>query len=55
MGRIGFAELVVILIVVLLLFGAARLPEIGRALGQAIREFQQAVKGEKSEEKKDGK
>lgn len=51
MGRIGFAEIVLILGVLLLLFGAARLPQIGQALGQAIREFQQAMKGEKPDGK----
>ncbi len=40
----GPMEVVVILVVVLLLFGAKRLPEIGRALGDGIREFKKAVK-----------
>jgi sec-independent protein translocase protein TatA len=39
MPTIGFWELVLILLIVLLVFGAAKLPEIGRALGKAIREF----------------
>ena len=46
MGRIGFSELVLILVVALVLFGARRLPEIGSSLGKAIREFQKALKGE---------
>jgi sec-independent protein translocase protein TatA len=37
-------ELIVILIIVLVLFGAARLPEIGKALGRAIKEFKKASK-----------
>ncbi|HTL47432.1 MAG TPA: twin-arginine translocase TatA/TatE family subunit [Verrucomicrobiae bacterium] len=41
----GPLEIVVILLVVLLLFGAKRLPEIGRALGEGIREFKKAIKG----------
>jgi len=41
-GRIGFGELLVILIIVLVIFGAAKLPEIGKALGKAIREFKKA-------------
>ena len=45
MGRIGFGELVVILAIVLLIVGAKRLPELARSLGQAIREFQRAMKG----------
>jgi len=46
MGRIGFPEILLLLIVVLLLFGAKRLPEIGQALGKAIHEFKKAFKGE---------
>ena len=45
MGRIGFSEILLILVVALLLFGANRLPEIGRALGSAIREFKNALNG----------
>jgi sec-independent protein translocase protein TatA len=45
MGQIGFPELLVLLIVVLLLFGAKRLPEIGQSLGKAIYEFKKAFKG----------
>ena len=44
MGRIGMPELIVIAIVVLVLFGAKRLPEIGRAIGKAIKEFKKAGK-----------
>ena len=45
MGNLGFGELLVILAVVLLLFGSKRLPELGRSLGQAMREFQRGLKG----------
>ena len=44
MSMPGPLEVVVILTVVLLLFGAKRLPEIGRALGEGIREFKKAVR-----------
>ncbi len=44
MFGIGFQELVVILLICLLLFGASRLPEIGRALGKGIQEFKKATK-----------
>jgi len=40
----GPMEMVVILLVVVLLFGAKRLPEIGRALGEGIREFKKSIK-----------
>ena len=42
--NIGWGELLVILAIVLLLVGARRLPDIGRSLGQAIREFQRGFK-----------
>ena len=44
MNMPGPLEVVVILMVMLLLFGAKRLPEIGRALGEGIREFKKALK-----------
>ncbi len=44
MGRIGLGELLVVLAIVLLIVGARRLPELARSLGQAIREFQRALK-----------
>jgi len=44
MGHIGLPELLVVLLIVLLFFGAKKLPEISRSLGQAIREFKQAGK-----------
>ena len=42
MGRIGMSEIIFILLVVVLLFGAKKLPEIGEALGKAIRSFKKA-------------
>ena len=46
MGQIGLLEILLIVMVCLLLFGAKRLPEIGSAFGKAIRGFQSALKGE---------
>jgi sec-independent protein translocase protein TatA len=43
MFGLGFGELVVIVIVLLLVFGAKRLPEIGKALGQSLGEFKSAT------------
>lgn len=51
MPRIGPLELVLILVIVLLIFGAGKLPEIGKALGKSIREFKKA-QGEGEEEDK---
>jgi sec-independent protein translocase protein TatA len=43
MGRLGFPELLMILVIALLLFGPGKLPEIGKSLGQAVREFKKAM------------
>ena len=43
MGPLGWPEIGVILLVVLLLFGAKKIPEIARGLGQGIREFRRAT------------
>lgn len=42
-GNIGFTELLVIALIVLVFFGPRRLPEIGSSLGKAIREFKRGV------------
>lgn len=42
MGRLGGPELIVILLIVVLLFGAKKLPELARSLGQSINEFNKA-------------
>jgi len=44
MFRFGMGELVIILLIVLLLFGASKLPEIAKGLGKAIKEFKKAGK-----------
>ncbi len=41
---LNFSELIVILVIVLILFGPGKLPDIGRALGRGIREFKKAQK-----------
>ncbi|MSO43744.1 MAG: twin-arginine translocase TatA/TatE family subunit [Thermoleophilia bacterium] len=46
---IGPLELIIILAIILLAFGAKRLPEIGRSLGGGMREFKKGVMGEKSD------
>ena len=57
----GMPELIIILVIVLVVFGAGRLPEIGGALGKSIRNFKKAsdgkdeidiIPGKKEEEKK---
>jgi TatA/E family protein of Tat protein translocase len=46
---IGLPEILIFLVVVLLLFGASRVPEIGRSLGKGMREFKDAVSGHDDE------
>lgn len=43
MGNLGFTEIMLILLVVLLLFGAKRLPEVGASIGKGIREFKRSI------------
>lgn len=45
MGGLGFTEIAVILAVAFLLFGAKRLPELGRSAGKALKDFKDAVSG----------
>ncbi len=40
-------ELIIILVIIIVLFGASRLPEIGKGIGKGIRNFKEANKGEK--------
>jgi sec-independent protein translocase protein TatA len=49
MGSIGPTEIILLLLVALLLFGAKRLPEIGRSLGTGMREFKDSVTGHDKE------
>lgn len=54
-GTIGPPELIIALIIILLLFGAKRIPELAKGLGTGVREFKAGTRGEgveKSEEKK---
>jgi sec-independent protein translocase protein TatA len=49
-GPIGWPELVIILVVLLLLFGAKRLPEIARSLGRSTKEFKGGLHEQSSDE-----
>jgi sec-independent protein translocase protein TatA len=44
MGRIGIWELVIIAILVMVIFGGRRLPELGKGLGQGLANFRQAMR-----------
>jgi sec-independent protein translocase protein TatA len=43
-GNLGFWEITILALVILLVFGAKRLPEIGQSLGKGIREFKRSLK-----------
>ena len=46
MFGLGMTEIIIILVVVLVIFGAGKLPEIGEGLGKGIKSFKKAVSGE---------
>ena len=43
-SRIGIPELVIILLIIIMIFGARRLPEIGRGIGKGIRNFKDSMR-----------
>ena len=43
-GNLGMSEILMVLVIVLLVFGAKRLPEIGSAMGKGIREFKRSMR-----------
>ena len=53
MPQFGVWELLIILVIVLLIFGASRLKDIGKGLGSAISSFRSEVKQDKADEKQD--
>lgn len=50
MFGLGYQELLIILVIVLILFGANRLPELARSLGSSVKEFKKGVTEAKSED-----
>jgi sec-independent protein translocase protein TatA len=52
-GVIGPQELIVVLVVVVLMFGGTKIPELMKGLGKGIKEFKAASKGDEEEPKKD--
>ncbi|HKH48485.1 MAG TPA: twin-arginine translocase TatA/TatE family subunit [Thermoanaerobaculia bacterium] len=46
MPSLGVPELIIIFLIVILLFGASRLPQIGKGLGEGIRNFRKGVKSD---------
>ncbi|MDO8929474.1 MAG: twin-arginine translocase TatA/TatE family subunit [Bacteroidota bacterium] len=52
-GIIGPQELIIVLVVVVLMFGGTKIPELMKGLGKGIKEFKNASKSEEDEAKKD--
>jgi sec-independent protein translocase protein TatA len=50
MFGLGYQELLIILVIVLILFGANRLPELARSLGSSVKEFKKGVSDSKTDE-----
>lgn len=53
MGNLGVPELLIILAIVIIIFGAGKLPQLGKGLGEGIRNFKDAMKDGETGEKKD--
>ena len=53
MGNFGATEIILILLVVVLLFGARKIPELMKGIGQGVKEFKNASKVEDEPDKKD--
>lgn len=49
--KIGMAELMVILAIVIIIFGANRLPQLGRGIGSAIKNFKEGIKDDTADHK----
>ncbi len=50
-GPIGMPEMLIILAIVILIFGANRLPELGKGIGQGIKNFKSGMKQESTDDK----
>ncbi len=50
MGNLGATELVIILVIVVVIFGASRLPQLGKGLGDGIRNFKDSIKSNQENE-----
>jgi sec-independent protein translocase protein TatA len=52
MFNLGFPEMLLIFVIIVLIFGTSRLPELGKGLGEGIRNFKKSMKDENTEDKK---
>lgn len=53
-GNLGFTEIVILLLILVLFFGAKRIPEIGASIGKGIREFKNSLRDGGDEERLEG-
>lgn len=51
LGPLGPGELILIALIIVIIFGARRLPELGKSLGQGIKNFKKSITSEEKEEK----
>lgn len=52
MGPLGFPELIIIFLIIVVIFGASKLPQLGRGMGEGISNFREGLKGKPDEEDK---
>ena len=55
MGSLGTGELIVIAVIIILIFGVNKIPQLGKGLGEGIRNFKSAIKAGQEEPEKDEK
>jgi sec-independent protein translocase protein TatA len=55
MGPFGFQELLIIFLIIVVIFGASKIPQLGRGLGEGIRNFKRGLKGDEPAELEEGK
>ena len=53
-GSLGMPELLIILLVVLLLFGGRKIPDLARGLGEGVRNFRTALRGDDDKDRRGG-
>jgi len=54
-GSLGLPELLLILLIVIVIFGAGKLPQLGKGLGEGIKNFKESVKGDEANKKDEKK
>ena len=55
MGPLGMPELLIILVIILVLFGSRRIPDLAKGLGEGIRNFKSGIRGDEPREVEDRK